>query len=102
MILEFLNWEIGKLKQLNLQNFFNDGFKISKFHNVPFPISYLILFDFAVLLAAVKIAVNSLASFNKGSILILSVFFVSGNISNQKVDSSASSSTTPILEINSL
>jgi hypothetical protein len=37
--------------------------------------SYLFLFNLAVLLAAVKIAVNSVASFNKGSIIFTRLIF---------------------------
>ena len=44
-----------------------------------------ILFDLAVLLAAVKIAVNSLASVTKGSITFVCEFFVSGKISAGKL-----------------
>jgi hypothetical protein len=62
---------------------------------------YLILFCFAVLLAAVKIAVNSLASFNNGVTSSGFAFLVSGIISSQNTDSSASSSTTPIFATNS-
>jgi hypothetical protein len=62
---------------------------------------YFVLFDRAVLLAAVKIAVNCRDSDNKGSTFSFDAFPVSGIISNQKVVSSASSSTTPILATNS-
>jgi len=63
---------------------------------------HLFLFDFAVLLAAVNIAVSSRASLSNGSTAILSALFVSGIMPNQNVDSSASFSTMPILAMNSL
>src|SRR4030095_9872913 len=90
MILELRNWEIERKCNCGIGKLGN-RFQVENF-----------LLFFAVLLEAVKMAVNSRASRNKQSTSSLVAFPVSLVASSQKIDSSDSSSTIPILAINSL